>query len=72
MVNRLTVKQMKEICLKNKYIIVSQSDGVSYAINTKCAPIALRRKKYEDDKLTAIVSYKSCSFMEYISKKVKY
>jgi hypothetical protein len=72
MVNRLTVKQLKEICSKYSYIIVTEFDGISYGINTKCAPIALKRKKYEDDKLTSIISYKSCSFMEYISKKVKF
>lgn len=64
----LTVAQLRHACEKHRFLLLRQSDGVM-AVNSKIAPIALKRKRYNDNDETNIVSYHPCGFQEYISRK---
>lgn len=65
---KLTVAQLRAACQKHPYLILFQSDG-TMAVNAKIAPIAMKRKRYNDSDETNVVSYHPCGFQEYISKK---
>lgn len=65
----LTVKQLNDACKKHTYILVLFASGDQMAINSKIAPIAKRRKDYNDNDLTNITGFIPCDFSTYIKYK---
>jgi hypothetical protein len=65
----LTVNQLNNACKKHPYILVLFASGYQMGINSKVAPIAQKRKKYNDNDLTAFVSFLPCDINTYITHK---
>jgi len=66
--DNITVKRLKDICSKHKYIMVRFRSGHPMGINCGVAFMD-RNKNYEPSNKTAFISYNSINFMEYISIK---
>ena len=65
---RLTVRELYNILRNNRYVIVTTYYGYQHAVN--CRIKSILSKIYEiDDKSTDYVSWRECSFTEYISNK---
>jgi len=71
-INYLTVNQLSEACKSNKYILCKFSSGKLMGINTRCASIAKKRNKYNDNDLTEFVGYIPCNINSYINLKHPY
>jgi|688.fasta_scaffold1577111_2 hypothetical protein len=65
----LTVKQLNNACKKHPYILARFASGYQMGINSKVAPIAQKRKKYDDNELTEFVSFLPCDINTYITHK---
>jgi len=65
----LTREQLKKACDNNKYILARFLSGYQMGINCGVSNIALKRHDYDMEGKTPFISYISCGFMEYISKK---
>ena len=68
----LTAKQLYNICLKNKYIIVRYVNGQITAINCKVVTLKIFDNIKNKNHHTRFISYKPCSFMDYISNKTPF
>jgi len=68
----LSKSQAYKIMKENDYVIFREYNGSTAAYN--CKIINFKRfKKYENDNTKLIfISYNSCSFMEYISRKIPF
>ena len=70
----LTIENIKAIIesVEGKYIIFTEPNGYSVAANVAVLKYKLPRyqEKNTDRTITNYVSYRECSFQEYISKKV--
>ena len=71
----LTIENIKAIIesVDGKYIIFTEPNGYSVAANIAVLKHAFTLTYYlktSNDKITNYVSYRECSFQEYISKKV--
>jgi hypothetical protein len=73
---KLTIENIKAIIesVEGKYIIFTTRDGFSLAANIAVLKHAFTLPRYQTKKtdrtITNYVSYRKCSFQEYISKKV--
>lgn len=70
--NTLTRKQLHRACKSNKYIAVRWFDGVVTAINCKIADHARFDNVNKGNQLTNLISWRPCSFQEYISLKTPF
>ena len=72
----LTIENIKAIIesVECKYIIFTEPNGYSVAANIAALKHAFTMPRYQtkrsDRTITNYVSYRKCSFQEYISKKV--
>ena len=72
----LTIENIKAIIesVDSKYIIFTEPNGYSVAANEAVLKHAFTLPRYQtkrtDRTITNYVSYRECSFQEYISKKV--
>lgn len=69
-VETLTVAQLTQICLNNKYIIVRDQWNDTAGIN--CGIVNVIKMRGNPKNKTQWYSYKPCSFHEYISNKIKF
>lgn len=65
----LTVKEVKEACQSNRFVIVNYISGAVGGVNCAVLPKALKKREYKESKHTKVVSIQPCTFMEYISYK---
>ena len=68
----LTVAQLEAACRANRFIIARYRHGTSVGINCAIAPIALKKKEYDRDDYTSIISFKPCGLNEYINRKINF
>lgn len=71
----MTIKQVKEAMNNFKFIMLRDKSGEYQAINTKilkCKKIEIALSKLNENKRSKFVSFKPCSFHEYISKKTTF
>lgn len=69
---RLTTKQVKKILESNKYVLMRKTDGELIGINCKLVTYDRMKIHFTKSKMnwrTRYVSYKPCSFNEYLSHK---
>jgi len=64
----MKVRDLKAACEKHLFLLLDFPGG-TFAVNTKIAKIALRLKPRKDNEETDVMSYRPCSFQEYISRK---
>lgn len=71
---KLRVYQIHNACQLYKYIVLRYPDGDCIAINCKVSktkkPLAIYNKK--PNRKTRFISFRTCSFMEYISLKTPF
>ncbi len=67
---RMTVAQVNKACQKHPYILFRFPSGKKFAVNSKIAPI--RIKKYNQNDKTDFVSFQPCDFMTYITYKTPF
>lgn len=72
MEKHMTVKQLKNACDKNKYLLLRYSDGSIIGVNTGVAPLALRRRPCNDDMKTCCIGFTPCDFHTYLTHKVPF
>lgn len=70
MIKLIKAKQLEEICSTRAYILLRHSDGSQIAANCKSIDICKRYKYYGPNANTKFISFRDCSFNEYISKKL--
>lgn len=68
----MTAKRLKKACEKHEYILCRYPNGSITGINTKIAKLTNAKKNYKANNKTLFVSYKPCSFDEYINHKSKF
>lgn len=67
---KLTFNELTAACRKFDYLIVRTSKGAEIGLNGRLADIGIVKKMLvKKDHPTMCVSFRECSFMEYISKK---
>lgn len=66
----MTALEVYSVCTKNDYVLFRASEsGVIWAFNCKCVYAAMRHKFHSMHSQTRFISYRKCSFMDYISNK---
>lgn len=68
----MTIKQVTDAMNKFDFIMLRDKSGEYHAINTKilkCKKIKADLSKLNENKSSSFLSFKPCSFNEYISKK---
>lgn len=68
----LKAEQINEICNNLKYILLRYPNGSQFAFNCKVNSIAKKRNRYYPGKEMPFISYRECSFNEYISLKTPF
>lgn len=68
----MTAETLNKVCQTNNYIILRLVDNSIIALNCRCAEIAKRRNAFNGKARTLFVSFKSCTFQEYISHKTPF
>jgi hypothetical protein len=69
----LTVAQLHNQVKKHRFMIV-QYGSLRFAVNCAISDLSLKRYRLVGNEsiLTNVVSFKPCSFQEYISKKIPF
>lgn len=66
----LKASQLLKACRQNSFLRLRSYSGQLIGINTRVAEIAIIRGSYHAENETEFVSYKPCSFQEYITYKI--
>lgn len=66
----MTAEMLDKACQKNDYLILRHIEGAKVGINCRGAEIAKRMNGFKGTWLTLYVSFKPCTFQEYISHKI--
>ena len=69
---QLTIDNLRNICLGNKYILLRDKENVQYGYNCKAFNIAKRKHDYQDSHVTPFYSYISCDIKTYITFKTPF
>ena len=64
----MTIQNVLNACLKNKYILLRFRDGTQFGVNTKIVNSAMK-KNPKMEKESQFISFVPCSFHQYISNK---
>jgi hypothetical protein len=68
--NYMTVASLRNACKKNEYILTRFPEGKQMGVNTKIVRLIDKQNRhFNENDLTEFVSFKECSFHEYISFK---
>jgi hypothetical protein len=65
----LTVKQLYKSFKNRPYVLLRFESGHLMGVNAKVAKLAYKRFNQKKSLLTKIVSYRECSFLQYINHK---
>lgn len=65
----MTSAQVERALKKSNYVLFRLPTGEQVAINSKCCNMAKRRTGFDPNRRTLFISFISCNFQEYISKK---
>ena len=68
----LTTTDFNNFLPKHDYVVLRNSIGETFAINTKVRHMMINRLNLESERKTTFVGYKPCCFMEYISRKAPF
>jgi hypothetical protein len=68
----LTVKQLYKAFKNRPYVLLRFESGHLMGVNAKVAKLAYKRFKQRKSLFTQIVSYRECSFIEYINHKHRF
>ena len=71
-VKNITVKQIMNACLKNKYLLLRTTNGNLLAVNARAGNIAKKRKEYRPNNKTDFTSITPCDLNTYITHKVAF
>ncbi len=70
--SNMTALQVQSALHKSDYVLFRFPSGHQIGINSKCIEMAKRKTGFNPNEITDFVSFKACSFHEYISKKVSF
>lgn len=65
----MTVAELYEACMENRYLLLRFASGYQMGINCKIAPLARKKIDNSDDSETDFVSYIPCDLITYIQHK---
>lgn len=68
----MTSIMLYNACKKNDYLILRLTDNSRMAVNCKCVEIAKRRNRFLGTLKTVFVSFRPCTFQEYITHKTPF
>ena len=68
-IKSMTVAQIKKLEQLNGYFILRHHDGRRVAFNSKFVPIYSKHIKKANNHVTCWISFRQCSFNEYINLK---
>lgn len=68
----MTVKQLLKACKTHPFLLLRDSNGVLYGVNSKVALLKTRGLKLDTEKQIWVKSFVPVSFQQYINYKVPF
>ena len=72
MTNYLTVKQVKNACSNNDYLLMTFPSGYKMGVNCKISDVILNKRKYKNNCKTSYIGFEPCNLNTYINFKHKF